>query len=248
MNRPRLLARLATLPAAVLGALALAGPASAHVEVESSHAQALAVDAVIAFDAEGESATAGIDKVTVALPAGIAPADVTLVEAPKGWTFTPTPDGYQVAGTALAPGKSAAYKVKVRQLPDASSVAFKSLVTYSDGQVDRWIELPKSGATPAHPAPVLKLAAASPGATPLPAAPAPSASVPASPSPSAPAPSAPSGEPSPSASAGTTPSDSSGDSSDGLSGGGIATIVGVGVLAVAIVAVLVRRRRLGGRD
>ncbi|WP_405014251.1 DUF1775 domain-containing protein [Kitasatospora sp. NBC_01539] len=243
MNRPRLLARLATVPAAVLGALALAGPASAHVEVESATARALAVDAVIAFDAEGESATAGIDKVTVALPTGIAPADVTLVEAPKGWTFTPTPDGYQVAGTALAPGKSAAYTVKVRQLPNASSVAFKSLVTYSDGQVDRWIELPKNGAAPAHPAPVLKLAAASPGATPLPAAPAsPSASPPA------PASSAPSGEPSPSASAGTTPSDSSDDSSGGLSGGGIATIVGVGVLAVAIVAVLVRRRRTGGRD
>ncbi|GAA0682517.1 YcnI family protein [Kitasatospora atroaurantiaca] len=181
MNRSRILARVAAPLAALAGAVALAGPAFAHVEVESDTARALAVNAVVAFDAEGESATAGISQIRVALPAGIAPADVTLAEGPQGWSLTAASDGYTVAGPALAPGKSAEYKIKVRQLPDAKELAFKSLVTYTDGQVDRWIELPQGGSKPEHPAPVLKLTAAAPGAAPLAASPSASAgpSVPA---------------------------------------------------------------------
>ncbi|MEV6963604.1 DUF1775 domain-containing protein [Hamadaea sp. NPDC051192] len=164
--------RLAAVAAGVaLGALALAGQAFAHVEVSAKPAQALAADAVISFSAEAESGSAGISSVRVVLPQGIAPADVSLVSAPAGWKFTPTADGYTVAGTTLKVKTDAAYKIKVKQLPNAKSVAFKTLVTYSNGDVDRWIEIPTaSDPNPEHPAPVLKLAAAAPGATPTEAA------------------------------------------------------------------------------
>ncbi|NUO55149.1 MAG: DUF1775 domain-containing protein [Hamadaea sp.] len=160
--------RLAAVAAGVvLGAVALAGQAFAHVEVSAKPAQALAVDSVISFSAEAENGSAGISSVRVVLPQGIAPADVSLVSAPTGWTFAATADGYTVSGTALKVKTDAAYKIKVKQLPNAKSVAFKTLVTYSNGAVDRWIEIPTANdPNPEHPAPVLKLAAAAPGATP----------------------------------------------------------------------------------
>ncbi|NUT21914.1 MAG: DUF1775 domain-containing protein [Hamadaea sp.] len=165
----------------VLGAVALAGQAFAHVEVSAKPAQALAQNAVVSFSAEAENGSAGISSVRVVLPQGIAPADVTLVAAPSGWKLTPTADGYTVAGTTLKVKTDAAYKIKVKQLPNAKTIAFKTLVTYSNGDVDRWIELPSaSDPNPEHPAPVLKLAAAAPGASPTEASlvtPAPSDSV-----------------------------------------------------------------------
>jgi hypothetical protein len=240
MNRSRLVARLAAPVAALAGALALAGPAFAHVEVESATPQALAVDAVVSFNAEGESPTAGIKQVRVVLPAGLAPGDVSLVDAPRGWQLSAASDGYQVAGPALAPGKNAAYKIKVRQLPDARQLVFKSVVTYTDGQVDRWIELPQGGAEPQHPASVLKLTAAAPGAKPLPSGGAansasPAASAPASPA-AAPTPDPSSAPVAPSASPATA-------TASGSSGSAVATVAVVGLLVVAIVGVIVWRRR-----
>lgn len=144
-----------------LGAIAFAGSAFAHVEVSAKPAQALAKDAVVTFSAEAESASAGIASVRVVLPEGIAPADVTLVSGPSGWQLTATADGYSVAGSALGVHKEAQYSIKVRQLPDAPTVAFKTLVSYSNGAVDRWIEVPSAAnPDPDSPAPVLKLAAA----------------------------------------------------------------------------------------
>ncbi|WP_395298254.1 DUF1775 domain-containing protein [Kitasatospora hibisci] len=173
MNLSRTTARAAVVAAAVTGVLTLASPAFAHVEVESDGARALATDVTIAFSAEAESTTAGVTALRVVLPEGIAPADVTLTEAPDGWTLAVTDDGYTVSGPAVAPGKDVAYKITVRQLPDAGELAFKTLQSYSDGRIDRWIELPKNGTEPEKPAPVLALKAAAPGATPI--APSPSA-------------------------------------------------------------------------
>ncbi|MFD8309060.1 DUF1775 domain-containing protein [Streptomyces sp. NPDC059690] len=141
--------------------LLTAGPASAHVEVESDKAQALAENVVISFDAESESDTAGITKIRVVLPEGIAPADVAYDEGPKGWKYTAADDGYTVQGPAVKAGVNAEYSVVVKQLPNAKELAFKTLQTYSDGHTDRWIELDESGE---NPAPVLKLKAAAPGA------------------------------------------------------------------------------------
>jgi hypothetical protein len=158
----RLTARVAALVAGVLiGTVGLAQAASAHVEVSAKPAQALARNAVISFDAEAESTSAGIASVRVVLPDGIAPADVTLASGPSGWVLTPTADGYEVKGTALPVKKNAVYAITVKQLPNATSVPFKTLVTYTNGDVDRWIEVPKAGEPePDNPAPILKLSPA----------------------------------------------------------------------------------------
>ena len=144
-----------------------AGPAFAHVEVRADKAQAGASDVTLSFNAESESPSAGIVSLRVVLPAGIAPQDVSWVSGPKGWSLKSAADGYTVSGPAVKAHTDAAYKVKVAQLPaDAGTLAFKTLQTYSDGHIDRWIELPENGAESENPAPLLKLAgavAASPG-------------------------------------------------------------------------------------
>lgn len=238
MNRYRSLVRAALPTAALAGVVLSGGPAFAHTGVSSQQAQALAVDAVVAFKAAGESDTAGIDEVQVVLPAGIAPADVSLVQAPQGWTFKPGADGFTVAGPGLAPGKSAEYQVRIRQLPDAQQVVFKTLVMYTDTQVDRWIELPQGGAEPKNPAPVLKLAKAAAGATPLAAA-TPSPSPSPSPTPT------PTSVPTPAVSSSGTaaPQPAVEPSSDQGSGSGGVIIGTVVVLLVAVGGVMWWRRR-----
>lgn len=223
MNRHRLSVRVALPIAALAGVLVLAGPAAAHVQVESDTPQALAANAVVSFDAEGESSSAGISKIRVVLPSGLAPGDVELADGPKGWTLTATEDGYTVGGAALAPGKSAAYKIKVKQLPDAKELVFKSLVTYSDGHIDRWIELPQGSSKPAHPAPVLTLTAAAPTVSAAPSSPAPA---------------------SPSAAPSTAPV----AADDGSSGDGPIVIGLVAALLVLVGAVVWWRRRSSEND
>ena len=220
--------------AAATAVLFTAVPTAAHVEVESDDAQALAENAELAFTAESESATAGITQIRVVLPEGIAPSDVTYGKGPEGWKFTATDDGYTVKGAALKVGADAEYSVVVRQLPDAKELAFKTLQTYGDGKVDRWIELDESGDDDGHghgegnPAPVLKLKAAAPGATPV--SPSPSAS--ATPT---------SEEPS------TSPTPQAADTEEKDDDGGLSTGVWVAIAVVLVVAVaLVVVRRRGG--
>ncbi|MGW6417147.1 DUF1775 domain-containing protein [Streptomyces sp. NPDC055055] len=164
--------------------LATAGSAVAHVEVKAKGATALAENVEVSFTAETESATAGITRLEVILPAGIGPGDVVYKSGPAGWELTRTARGYAVSGPAVAVGKDAVYAVVVRQLPEARSLAFKTLQTYGDGRVDRWIELEKAGAGHGNSAPVLEVGPAAPGARPLASAtttPVPSASVTAAP-------------------------------------------------------------------
>ncbi|MGR3938198.1 DUF1775 domain-containing protein [Streptomyces sp. BRA346] len=167
MSTVRTMRRLGAVSAAAIAAtIAFAGPASAHAEVTASNAQALAKDVVLTFTGEAESESGGFTEVRVVLPEGIAPGDVTLDEAPEGWKMKSTKDGYTLSGPKLAVGTNAVHKVKVRQLPDAKSLAFKTIETYSDGKVSRWIELPGDGPEPEEPAPVLELKAAAAGAKP----------------------------------------------------------------------------------
>ncbi|MFI5669409.1 DUF1775 domain-containing protein [Streptomyces sp. NPDC051704] len=177
MNSSRTRPRLRSLGAAAVGALAVvgvsAGPAAAHAEVTASDARALAENVTLSFTSEAESETAGIAELRVVLPKGIAPDALTLKDAPKDWGLTATADGYSIGGPALATGTDAEYSVTVRQLPDEKSLVFKTLETYGDGKVSRWIEVPTGGEKVDNPAPVLELKAAAPGARPL--APGPSA-------------------------------------------------------------------------
>ncbi|WP_328667356.1 YcnI family protein [Streptomyces sp. NBC_00322] len=172
--------RTFTLPAAAAAAfaavLAMAGPAAAHVEVSASDPRALAKNVTLTFTSEAESDTSGIAKLQIVLPKGIAPEAVNLAKAPAGWKLTPSEGGYTVGGKALATGTDAVYSITVTQLPDAKSLVFKTIETYGDGSVDRWIELPSGGAEPENPAPLLALKPAAPGATASTAAPTPTPS------------------------------------------------------------------------
>lgn len=222
---------------AVTAALALAAPAAAHAEVEADKPQALAQNVTLSFVCEAESDSAGFSRVRVVLPEGIAPADVTLAEGPKGWKLTPTEDGYTVAGPALKPGVDAEHRIKVRQLPDATQLAFKTVETYSDGEVSRWIELPSGDKEPDQPAPLLKLKAAAPGAKAVGASPTPTggASTDAAAAPSA-------------AASASDASPAAGDTAAGEEDSGTSPGTVVGVIAVALLALaggawwLLRRR------
>jgi uncharacterized protein YcnI len=175
VHRPTLVRSLrltgALSAAAFALAVATAGPAAAHAEVEAEGARALDQNVELTFSAESESASAGISKLEVILPQGLTPQDITYEEGPKGWKFAPTGRGYTVSGPKLAVGEDAEYVVTVRQLPDVKELVFKTLQTYSDGKVDRWIELEEQaegdGHGHGHPAPRLELKAAAPDAKPV---------------------------------------------------------------------------------
>jgi hypothetical protein len=64
--------------------------------------------------------------------------------------------------TAIKPGQFQEFPVSLGPLPKTDSITFKALQTYSDASIVRWIDLSTPGqAEPGHPAPVLKLSAAS---------------------------------------------------------------------------------------
>jgi len=164
----------------LLGLLLMAGPAAAHVEVSAEPAQAGAWEALVTFNAEAESGTAGIRSLQVQLPEGIKPPDVAWVSGPPGWSLTATADGYEVSGPPLQVGAPARYSISVQQLPNTQSLMFKTVQTYTDGSTDRWLDPPGAGgAEPANPAPVIALSPAADAGAP-PASPAPAAIAPAS--------------------------------------------------------------------
>ncbi|MFD8969053.1 DUF1775 domain-containing protein [Streptomyces sp. NPDC059568] len=240
--------RLSVLTAAVLAAsVAFAAPASAHVEVEAEGAAALAENVTLAFTAETESDKAGISGLEVILPDGIAPADITYGKGPKGWRLAATTRGYTVSGPAIGVGEDAAYTVTVRQLPDAESLAFKTLQTYSDGRVDRWIELeePADGGH-GSPAPTLALKPAAPGAKPVSPSPAaePTTAAPSAPAASEPAATGSSADASPASSDAAT--DTAASTDDGTSP---VLFIGLGVVVlIALVGGVWWFRRRSGAD
>jgi uncharacterized protein YcnI len=151
---------LAVVLGVLTGGLALAAPASAHTGVDVEPKVAGSANALVTVSAAAESTTAGITSLKVVLPEGIAPADVTYVSGPAGWSMQPDAEGYVVAGPAVAVGRDAVHEVRVKQLPLTPSLVFKVLQTYTDGRIDRWIEVPSgANAEPEYPAPVVQLAA-----------------------------------------------------------------------------------------
>ncbi|WP_407835936.1 DUF1775 domain-containing protein [Streptomyces sp. DSM 116496] len=211
----------AAIAAAAALVVAGASTAFAHAEVTASDDRALAENVTLSFSSEAESESSGIKELRVVLPAGITPDAVVLKEAPEGWKYATTADGYTVGGTALKAGEDAKHSVVIRQLPDAKSLAFKTVETYEDGKVSRWIEVPSGGQKVENPAPVLDLKPAAPGAKPL--APSPS------PTPTA-APSTAAATPSPEPSVATSAPSSAKQKDEGGSTG-----VVIGIIAVVVI-------------
>ncbi|MFE2422543.1 YcnI family protein [Streptomyces hokutonensis] len=162
---------------ATAGVLAAAGVASAHVTVHPESYAKGATDGVITFRVPNEEDKASTTKVQVFLPTDH-PVLGVLVTPQNGWTAkvttsklkTPvkTDDGTITdavseitwTGGKIGAGQFEDFNVAFGQLPeDADQLTFKTLQTYSDGNVVRWIEESTGGDEPENPAPVLKLTA-----------------------------------------------------------------------------------------
>jgi uncharacterized protein YcnI len=163
---------------ATAGVLAAAGVASAHVTVHPESYAKGATDGVLTFRVPNEEDKASTTKVQVYLPTDH-PVLGVLVTPQNGWTAkvttsklkTPvkTDDGTITdavseitwTGGKIGAGQFEDFNVAFGQLPDdTDQLTFKTLQTYSDGNVVRWIEEAAAGADePENPAPVLKLTA-----------------------------------------------------------------------------------------
>ncbi|MEU6367840.1 YcnI family protein [Streptomyces sp. NPDC046931] len=160
------------------GVLAAAGAAFAHVTVHPESYAKGATDGVLTFRVPNEEDTAATTKVQVFLPTDH-PVLGVLVTPEAGWTAqvtttklkTPvkTDDGTITdavseitwTGGRIRHGQYQDFHVAFGQLPDdTDQLTFKTLQSYSDGNVVRWIEeTPKGGDEPESPAPVLRLTA-----------------------------------------------------------------------------------------
>ncbi|RZU54313.1 uncharacterized protein YcnI [Krasilnikovia cinnamomea] len=165
---------------AAVTTLALAGPASAHVTVNPNSATQGGYTKV-AFRVPNEKDTANTTAVEINLPADTPIASVSLKPLP-GWSATTVKSKLATpikkhdteiteavtkitwtaadANSQIKPGQFQEFEVSLGPLPATNQIVFKSLQTYSDGDIVRWIDVPAAGQEePEHPAPVLKLAA-----------------------------------------------------------------------------------------
>jgi uncharacterized protein YcnI len=153
--------------------VALAAPASAHVEFEPAEAapgSVITLELALANE-ESDAGTTGID---LRFPEG-QPLVVAELPAAAGWTATV--QGGAVGGEATgvtwtrptaSPDEGPLVSVRLGPLPAAAGrLQFKLLQSYSNGAVHRWIdEWPAGGAEPEMPGPVLDLVAGGPGDVP----------------------------------------------------------------------------------
>jgi uncharacterized protein YcnI len=181
-----------TAARAALGALAagcaaglvlVAAPGWAHVEVSPGTAEQGGY-AELSFQVPSESDKATTTRIQVFLPQDHPLASVSVKPHP-GWHAKvvtrklpepmTTDDGqvtegvYSITWTpdtradALQPGQYDDFDISAGPLPDVPSLEFKTLQTYSDGTVVRWIDppAPEGDPEPEHPAPTLTLVPAS---------------------------------------------------------------------------------------
>ncbi|MGH4027102.1 MAG: YcnI family protein [Pseudonocardiaceae bacterium] len=171
------------MPAVVLGVvgglLLGAAPAPAHVSVVPDAAPGGSTG-VLTFRVPNERENTATVKVEVFLP-GRQPIPSVRPAPVPGWHTTvvgkPVDGPSRSAGTAqvtsivwdggvIAPGRSTDFAVSMGPLPERGRLVFKTLQTYADGAVARWIEEPAAGGVdPVHPAAVLTLTSGGPGAT-----------------------------------------------------------------------------------
>jgi uncharacterized protein YcnI len=144
-------------------------PAAAHNGWEPTTAAPGSVVDLTLF-VEGEQPDAGTTTVELFFPA---PITVVALPAVPGWTATPM-DG-QLGGPAggvtwaggPAPG-DLELPIRLGPLPsEPGRLQFKTVQTYDNGEVDRWIdEWPEGAPEPPAPGPVLDLVPGGPGSIP----------------------------------------------------------------------------------
>ncbi|WP_432171928.1 YcnI family protein [Streptomyces sp. 1222.5] len=180
MSTSRITLRRAGTVTAVAAASVLlaAGAASAHVTVHPESYAKGATDGVLTFRVPNEEDSAATTKVQVFLPTDH-PVLGVLVHPQDGWTakvtttklkkpvktddgtITEAASSITFTGGKIGAGQYEDFDVAFGQLPDdTGKLTFKTLQTYSDGKVARWIEEPTGGEEPENPAPVLELTAA----------------------------------------------------------------------------------------
>jgi uncharacterized protein YcnI len=174
--RARTLPRTAVVgTAAAAAVLLLALPALAHVTVTPDSVPA-GTAAVLTFHVPNEEAHANTTEVDMQIPT-THPIAQLLVKPVPGWKISVktvtlakpvvTDDGKFTSavseviwsGGQIVPGQFQDFTVSADPLPQGvSQEVFKTIQTYSNGDVVRWIDLTQPGqAEPAHPAPVLAL-------------------------------------------------------------------------------------------
>ncbi|MDC7337901.1 YcnI family copper-binding membrane protein [Streptomyces lydicus] len=173
--------RLALVGGVAAGSvLLLAGPAFAHVSVQSQSAPKGGF-ATVNFKVPNERDDASTVKLEVNLPTDHPLASVMPQPVP-GWKVSvtktklakpiemegekineaPSKITWTADGKGIEPGQFQQFPLSVGQLPEnADQLVFKALQTYDNKDVVRWIEPTKEGAPePENPAPVLHLTAA----------------------------------------------------------------------------------------
>ena len=180
MSLPRPVSRSVLVAALAVGLVALGGgSASAHVSVSSSDA-APGGFGKITFRVPNESDTASTVSVRIQIPEQAAMASLR-VQALPGWTATTTTaelaepleaHGQEITsyvsvvefraadGGGIRPGEFQEFALSGGPFPDAESLTFPAVQSYSDGSESAWIEPTVAGQDePERPAPVLTLAA-----------------------------------------------------------------------------------------
>ncbi len=168
--------RLATGVAATIAVFAVSAPAAlAHVSVTPATAEPGST-AELTFRVPNEEADAATTRLTLQIPTEQPIAQV-LVQPVQGWTVTVrttrleqplvTDDGTfhsvvsQVtwSGGRIEPGQYQDFSVSADPLPEEpTTLVFKALQGYSNGDVVRWIDVPEKGEDePEHPAPTLTI-------------------------------------------------------------------------------------------
>ena len=169
--------------AAAVVVIAMAGPALAHVEVDPSEAPK-GGETRLTFRVPNEMDSANTVKLDVKFPTDHPIASVS-VEPKAGWTYTvtksklPAPittdDGTVTeavseivwSGGTIKPGEFDEFAVSAGPMPsDVDSLKFPVVQSYDNGQDVSWIQDTVEGQPePDHPAPVLKLTAATPASS-----------------------------------------------------------------------------------
>ena len=181
MSLPRAVSRSALVAALTVGlAAAGGGLAAAHVSVSSSDATPGGFGK-LTFRVPNESDTASTVSLRIQIPEQAAMASLR-VQPVAGWSATTTTAelgqplearGKEISsyvsvvefraddGGGIAPGEFQEFALSGGPFPDAESLAFPAVQSYSDGSEAAWIEPTVTGQPePDRPAPVLTLGAA----------------------------------------------------------------------------------------